>query len=884
MATSCARRPLWWLIGSGFLLVLGLFLVIVAALAKTALYDAIVGGLYSARYIDNTFTTNSCSTILLGDITCPGQRFKGWNMNSEDRYNTCMRGSAPDSKSLSSAAKWCENGKGGCNKPISCKPGSKYTYYFFNVLNADEVVRGLPAEVKEMEPVTMIKSANKFAVDKDQWNRDGVAQWSETSTWSLLDDSQRDLLDQVIVVPNPAAFVTLPAMTGTNTRLTSENLMYMAGAAMLYKGIQDKVDKMVVPFAAALDNLFGGESAINYKTLVKDAYRDGSPILKLGNVFANHQNCQTLMSLVTMTGALPGNADFFTMLMCTDAYKGNVAITAFSKVLEMAHIRVAPEDGILFYEYEKNCRVVNDKPSYVCRQEAICPDASTRASCLAPSLSTSDADKLFELFNNLATDFETHKPSLIKFADSCQLSNGYTLAPVTLCRQVITQLQKAGHAALYSANPDSAAIAAAYGWTDKAVAATMIPYFFNGTIAQLMNYENKGLPPNPSTGSSMGLRWWTNTAESDVKTSLFTRQQVSSRFGDKGLNYYKFANGMEQSCAFDYRCMTQESFLADGKTCVANDLCRPNMAAGYDVGVIPGRFFGSKYGSAAFRAADVRKTMFVSDMFIQANFTRSASDAQWHQIKVDKWDLEQVGIRTEDCTAADPLDRGIDCIAPRGTINIGYNAIYAIGSTPLTAVLPIYSSFPHFKELTPDVARVNTYDPLDKLIIHQCDSCASSERDFKTHLWTDPETGVHVKGSLKIQLNVRVAASSASLSSLPGSQQTILTDGSVVLDQSTDVMIPVYWIDKFDSAEDYQRDTVAFIQSVPYYINVVFWVGLWVGLLFLAVGGFLLWKGLKIRKSANLSTMQLTATEEAVKVEEGQVFNEVTVEEPAPKN
>ena len=555
---------------------IGLFLIVVAGLSKTTLYDTIVKGVYKARYIDNTYETEGCSTLLLGDITCPGQKFKGWAMSSEEKLRTCMLGSAPDSKALASASKWCENGKAGCVKPESCKPGTKYSYSFFNVLNADEILRGLPAEVKEMEPVRVRKAVNKFAVDTDQLNRDGLVQWSETNTWELMDPSQSYLLDQVIVTPNPVAFISLSAAPGTKTRMTTENLLYLAAAAKLYSGLQAQISEKMAFGGAFVGNIFSGEAAINWTTLVKDAYRNSSPILALGKVFANNANCRTLMSLITVMGILPGNADFFSWMMCTDAYDGYIALTAFSKVLEMAKIKINPDDGILFYEYEKNCRVVNEKPSYLCPQTLVCPDAATRDACLAPSLSQLDVDKLFAMFDLVSADVAANRDKLIKFVDTCEI-DGHVIQPPSLCAKVIEQLQKAGHAAVFSANPDSDSVMAAYGWTDRGVAAQMIPYFLNGTVGQLMNYNETGLPLDPLTSKRLGLRGWSNTNETTAPTNQFSRQQVSSKFGQKGLNYFKSAMGRDQSCAFDYRCMTQASFVVDGQTCTADAACHTNL-------------------------------------------------------------------------------------------------------------------------------------------------------------------------------------------------------------------------------------------------------------------------------------------------------------------
>jgi hypothetical protein len=841
------------------------------------MYDKIVGGLYNARYIDNTNQVDSCSTPLLGDITCPGKRFEGWKMTTEEKFNTCMLSSAPSSKSISGASKWCEDGKQGCNKPSSCRPGSKYYYYFFNVMNADEVLRGLPALVKEMEPIGMRKTFDRVNIDTDQWNSEGVASWSETSAWELLDPSQADLLDQVIVIPNPAAFVSVPSREGMNTRMSSENLIYLVAAANLYTTLQSKVQDLMDNYGLTIGALFAGPTAINWRTIVKDSYLDGSPIRKLGDVLANKDNCDKLMRMLVMGEVLSGSPDFFTMMMCTNAYKDNVAISAFSKVFSLAKISLTPEDGLFFYEYEKKCRSVNEKPSYLCKPEMMCPDASTRADCLRPSLSQQDVDSLFAMFERVASDLDANKGELFLFADSCQVGD-HTIEPRALCAQVIEQLQKAGHAAVFSANPKNSDMMDEYGWTDRSIAATMIPYFINGTVAEIMGFQGRTLKPSSTDGKPKGLLQWLPKSADMVNPNLFNRQQVSSKYGEKGLSYFKSAMGMDYSCAFNYRCMDQSSFKADGKTCSPDSQCVPNYAQGYDVGVSPGYFFGSKYGTNSFHQTGAKKTLFVSDLFVQADFTQVETDATWDNIRVDKWQVSNVGMRTENCDAADPMDRGIDCSSPTGTINVGYNSLYSEGKTPNDMVLPFYSSFPHFTQVTPDAPRRDTYNPLDKVEIRPCDSCPSN-RDFMTFLWNDPETGTDVKGSQKIQLNIRVSANPASITKLPNSPEVVLQDGSSIIDSQTDIMIPLYWIDKFDTAADYQKESVAFVQSVPRLVNIVFWVGLAVGLFFLIIGALLLWYGLRLRKAAQSQSQAELAKNQEVpeeKVENGEVYHETT--------
>ena len=631
-------------------------------------------------------------------------------------------------------------------------------------------------------------------------------------------------------------------------------MMYMVGASKFYTGLQRTLDEQIGSKMAFLGSIFSGESAIEWQTFVRDAYRAGTPILTLGKIFANFQNCQVLMNLIVFMNLLPGNADFFTQMMCTDAYKGNIALSGYAKILEMGKVRVTPEDGILFYEYEKNCRSVGVKPSYICTAEEICRNSHlSKEECMRPSLSETDADKLFQLFAQI-NDLEKsqYTPLLRKFMDSCEI-DGHVIQPKSLCDQVHVQLQKAGKAAMFSANPQSSdAVMAAYGWTDRSVAAQMIPYFVNGTIAQIMNYNGMGLPADPTSGYTFGVRGWTNTVQADVDLSLFTRQQVSSKFGQKGLNYFKSAMGMDHSCAFDYGCMTQASFKADGKTCVPDASCTPNYADGFDTGVVPGVLFDSEWGTRDFHGEGKTKTMFVSDMFIQADFTQIISNYRWGNIDVDTWNISRVAMRTENCDKED-LNRGIDCTSPIGTLNLGYNAGYASGKSPLEVVLPIYSSYPHFKLVTPDQPRVDTYNPVDpsKLIIHSCASCPA-DRDFNTILWTDPQSGMHVKGSQKIQLSFRVSANPANITRFPQSDEVLTQQGSVAMDPSVDLMIPVYWVDKYEVAAQYQKDQVESVQTLPSTFNIIFWVCLWMGLAVLAVGGFILWKGLKLRRVALL--------------------------------
>jgi hypothetical protein len=150
----------------------------------------------------------------------------------------------------------------------------------------------------------------------------------------------------------------------------------------------------------------------------------------------------------------------------------------------------------------------------------------------------------------------------------------------------------------------------------------------------------------------------------------------------------------------------------------------------------------------------------------------------------------------------------------------------------------------------------DSFDPLSKLIIHNCSSCPN-ERDFSTYLWTEPETGVHVKGSQKIQLNIRVSANPGNVTRFPESTEKIDQEGSVILDPSVDVMIPIYWLDKYDVAADWQRDAAYAAQNLPSTFNKIFILCLVLGIIVLLGSIATVWWGLRLRKRARLSQSPL---------------------------
>jgi hypothetical protein len=249
--------------------------------------------------------------------------------------------------------------------------------------------------------------------------------------------------------------------------------------------------------------------------------------------------------------------------------------------------------------------------------------------------------------------------------------------------------------------------------------------------------------------------------------------------------------------------------------------------------------------------------MFMPEFFIRGDLVQTESDVSWRSgLLVDKWRLTGMNIRTENCTST--ARRGMDCDSPRGTKNLGFQMAHETKSLgPKDLYVPIFASFPWFANVVePQVPGV--YDPMSKLKIHKCKSCPE-ERNFGTELWTEPETGTQVMGSQKLQVNIRLASDIANLSSIPG-----LTGGKIVdtakytIGKDIDILIPTFWVERYDAATPYQAAKLAMLQTLPRTINIIFGVLLVLGVIFIA-GSYLLVRrglGLRQKQAADLLTMR----------------------------
>jgi hypothetical protein len=415
-------------------------------------------------------------------------------------------------------------------------------------------------------------------------------------------------------------------------------------------------------------------------------------------------------------------------------------------------------------------------------------------------------------------------------AGSATLKN----APARVCLDLKAQLMLIGRSAVTVNNPKWKNIKKAYGYSssplDSEIAEKVIPYFIKGTVGTLMGYGLEKPLKDPLTGGFLGPQLWVNSLLDNGTATSFAKgpfvQQVSSMHNDKGLNYFVSVNGKSQSCAFDFGCMNADSF--DGHTCQAvPGQCQPETVAGHGAGFFPGRLFG---------AVDDVQTMFLPEMFVKGDFRIARRDQGWiENLRVDKYNLEKINFQLHGCSSTSG-SRGVDCDAPTGTKDVGYQSSYDAKLDPRYLHLPLYASFPWFHPVVAPNTQAGVYDPASKISMIPCKSCPS-ERSFASELWTEPETGAHVYGSQKLQLNVRVR-----------SPQTATT--------TIDLLLPMFWLDRSDAAAPYQAAKLAAIQSIPRTFNIIFGVLLATGILMFVAGAYMARKGFTMRRAVGLKSAE----------------------------
>ncbi|EER04624.1 hypothetical protein Pmar_PMAR019658 [Perkinsus marinus ATCC 50983] len=328
--------------------------------------------------------------------------------------------------------------------------------------------------------------------------------------------------------------------------------------------------------------------------------------------------------------------------------------------------------------------------------------------------------------------------------------------------------------------------------------------FVKLTVGELLGFQDQS---KVDKVSGMPL-----TMALSATTNPVTEQYRASFVEDwKGLYYFKMSNGMEYNCAFDPDCMAQDEFKANG-TCTPDDKCHPNYAAGFDVKYVPGTLNG--HGTNDYHKVGAIDKMFVSPVFSTAQMKLSKKDQDYNGANIDIWDLADLAFRNENCDGSGDDSRGIDCDSPYLTLNLGTFS----SPKPNLVRTPIYASLPHFYQVDGSSSVRNWY-PGDRVDTKSCsgsEECDDPERDFNCQMWTEPITGALLKGALKLQMNVMMPPAA-------NTESGKLTD---------EVLIPAVWVDEHQLAYPYQIDSIKQLQAAPGLFELVMWLGIAFGIVF----------------------------------------------------
>ncbi|EER17610.1 hypothetical protein Pmar_PMAR023527 [Perkinsus marinus ATCC 50983] len=330
------------------------------------------------------------------------------------------------------------------------------------------------------------------------------------------------------------------------------------------------------------------------------------------------------------------------------------------------------------------------------------------------------------------------------------------------------------------------------------------PRFVKLTVGELLGFQDQS-KVDKVTGMPL-------TMALSATTNPVTEQYRASFVEDwKGLYYFKMSNGLEYNCAFDPDCMAQDEFKANG-TCTPDDKCHPNYAAGFDVKYVPGTLNG--HGTNDYHKVGAIDKMFVSPVFSTAQMKLSKKDQDYNGANIDIWDLADLAFRNENCDGSGDDSRGIDCDSPYLTLNLGTFS----SPKPNLVRTPIYASLPHFYQVDGSSSVKNWY-PGDRVDTKSCsgsEECDDPERDFNCQMWTEPITGALLKGALKLQMNVMMPPAA-------NTESGKLTD---------EVLIPAVWVDEHQLAYPYQIDSIKQLQAAPGLFELVMWLGIAFGIVF----------------------------------------------------
>jgi hypothetical protein len=857
MSRSIFRKPLFWLIIGSSAVILGTLMIASSIVVKTAVLPSVRRGIEQMRYIDSVEDPDGCEAFLVGDIGCSGKRLQALKTPSHEKANVCLSSDSPPTRALAAISKWCSAGEPGCeDKQVACKQGEKYLYHFFSVLNPLEVLNGEKALLQEMEPVRITRTSDKVDVDTSKLESAGTISYKEAAMYTLTDAADDHLLDQVVVMPNLGPFTTLS--DGVGNRAPVDAVANVIAAGVFYTKFQEKVDNMTS--SVPIREWFRDNTAVNLDRLVIDQFRSGRFILALGELLASPA-CRLLVPILAA-----GLSDSFPPalaidFMCTDRFRNNIGFSVLNTLLASTRVKISPEDGPFFYEFEKGCADRSDTRSNTCYLNDMCPypvGSPEYNACIEPSLTEEYVDSLFSDFAewDTAVSNKDQTTALVGarsfLLKGCMTSRGQVPSSPAVCELLMEQLQRIGRAGSTVNNPKWKDIVAAHGWeNDSDTAEKLYPYFVNGTIRELMGFGSPKPKKDPN-GSSVGPQLWVDSLYANGTTSPYTlgpyevavssraAPAVGSRFEEVTSNSGSSSGTkLKHSCAFDSGCMLSSKFQSRSMCEAEPGVCAPEFVEGQGVGFTEAKLFGQ-------RSIRHSYTVFEPETFVKANFSLANSDETWGPLIVDHWRVSSINFKVHNCAETHPrASRGVDCDSPKGTQNIGFHQSYKVPfSSPRDLHVPLYISFPWFK---PQVDVIDgVYDPLSKLEIRPCASCPVN-RDWTSKLLTEPETGTHVFGTSKMQVNARLSSHSAKASRLHGTVGHDLRVPRTLIPGEFDLVIPLFWMDRHDSAAPYQALKLAALQALPRTINTIFSVLISFGLVLLLAGIFMLRRGVHLK-------------------------------------
>lgn len=318
-----------------------------------------------------------------------------------------------------------------------------------------------------------------------------------------------------------------------------------------------------------------------------------------------------------------------------------------------------------------------------------------------------------------------------------------------------------------------------------------LPMFVKMTAAEALNWRGakKGEPIGGL--SNIGFGQLNNKTLASRAKGGDTTIEIGPDAEDpkQSFRYVTMDKGVTQRCHFDPDCMAQQRFIDAGKgkgamaECDEDEKCKPLKVGGFQASLtFPAPLFGDAVGTTEYgegKSADLWASAL-------ARFTmRNTGPMIWHSthdVLVDRWIIEQVHDRRENCDGADNDNAvGLDCSSPKGTWSLA--PWYASTMPPPLYVGMIGHEAPketmyrsncpsenhtrrmecldRGEKLEGSVVTTNftqskmwkegPYDPLEKLVFLN-----PVQVDPLTFLDAEPNTGLIIRGSKAFQASMRL--------------------------------------------------------------------------------------------------------------------------------